>query len=215
MKIKKYPQSCLIIETDNKTFLVDAGGIKYQDKYAEEWKKADYIFVTHKHGDHIKADVIKELNKPIYSTQEVQNKFTDINFNIVKENDVLEFGNVKVEVVKAIHGYNPYLKGGNAVLENVGYIFDDGNIRLYVTSDTVCFENDYKCDVVALPVTAHGLTMSAYEAALLSKDLEAKLVLPIHMDNDKYPTDVKYMEEMFAKFEVNYKVLGIEETIEL
>ena len=215
MKITKYPQSCLMIETDNQKFLVDPGSIKYEDKFLDEWKKADYIFVTHKHGDHIKGDAVKEINKPIYSTQEVQNAFPDLNINIVKENDVLQFGNVKVEVVKAIHGYNPLLKGGKAVLENVGYIFDDGNCRLYTTSDTVCFENNYKCDVVALPVTAHGLTMSSYEAALFSKELETKLVLPIHNDNAVYPTDFEYLKENFDRFEINYKVLEIEESIEL
>ena len=215
MKIKKYPQSCLMIETNNKKILVDPGKLKYEDKFLDEWKKADLIFITHKHGDHIKPDAILEINKPVYSTSEVQNKYPEIKFNIVKENDVLEFDDVKVEVVKAIHGYNPKLKGGNEVLENVGYIIDDGKTRLYTTSDTICFNNDYKCDVLAVPVTAHGLTMSSFEAALLSKDLEAKLVLPIHMDNEVYPTDMNYMKENFDKFEVNYKVLEIEETIEL
>ena len=215
MKITKYPQSCLIVETKNKKFLVDPGKLKYEDKYLEEWKKADLIFITHKHGDHIYPEAILEIKKPVYSTKEVQDKYPEIEFNIVKENDVLDFDGIKVEVVKAVHGYNPRLKGGNEVLENVGYIIDDGNIRLYITSDTICFNNDYKCDVLAVPVTAHGLTMSSFEAALLSKDLEASLVLPIHMDNEAYPTDMEYMKENFEKFEVNYKVLEIEETIEI
>lgn len=215
MKIKKYPQSCLMIETKGRKILIDAGGLKYQDKFFDEWKLADIILITHKHGDHIKKDVVKELNKPIYSTNEVAKTFPEISFNIVKENDVIDFDGIKIEVVKAIHGYNPLLKGDKEVLENVGYIIDDGNIRLYTTSDTICFNNDYKCDVVALPVTAHGLTMSSYEAALFSKDLGAKLVLPIHMDNDFYPTDIDFMKKNFEEFNINYKVLEIEEEIEV
>ena len=125
MKIKKYPQSCFIIETNNKKILIDAGGLKYQDK------------------------------------------------------------------------------------------FDDGIKRFYTTSDTICFNNNYKCDVVALPITAHGLTMSSYEAALYSKELGAKLVIPVHMDNDFYPTNLNYMKENFEKFDINYKVLEIEKTIEI
>ena len=215
MKIKKYPQSCLMVETKGRKILIDAGGLKYQDKFFDEWKLADIILITHKHGDHIKKDVVKELNKPIYSTNEVAKTYPEINFNIVKENDVIDFDGIKIEVVKAIHGYNPLLKGDKEVLENVGYIIDDGNIRLYTTSDTICFNNDYKCDVVALPVTAHGLTMSSYEAALFSKDLGAKLVLPIHMDNDFYPTDIDFMKKNFEEFNINYKVLEIEEEIEV
>lgn len=215
MKITKYPQSCLMVETNNKRILIDAGGLKYQDKFLEEWQKADIILITHKHGDHIKSDVLKDNNIPIYSTQEVQNAYPEIKFNIVKENDKLNFDNVKIEVVKAIHGYNPNLKNGGQVFENIGYIIDDGSHRLYTTSDTICFNNDYKADVVALPITAHGLTMSAFEASLFSKELGASLVLPIHMDNEKYPTDVNYMKENFDKFEINYKVLDIEESIEI
>ena len=215
MKIKKYPQSCIMIETNNKKILIDAGGLKYQDNFLKEWKKADFILITHKHGDHIKQDAIEKINKPIYSTKEVQDTYPNLKINIVKEGDTLEFDDIKVEVVKAIHGYNPLLKGDKEVKENVGYIIDDGIIRFYTTSDTICFNNNYKCDVVALPITAHGLTMSSYEAALYSKELGAKLVLPVHMDNDFYPTNIKYMKDNFKKFDINYKVLDIEETIEI
>ena len=44
MKITKYPHSCLLIETNSKKILVDAGEIKYQEKYTirnpqkEKWK---------------------------------------------------------------------------------------------------------------------------------------------------------------------------------
>ena len=59
MKITKYPQSCLMVETKNKKILIDAGSLKYQDKYLEEWKQADCILITHKHGDHIHADILE------------------------------------------------------------------------------------------------------------------------------------------------------------
>ena len=117
MKITKYPQSCLMIETNNKKILIDAGSLKYQNKFLEEWKKSDMILVTHKHGDHIKYDVLKDINVPIYSTYEVQDAYPEIEFNIVKENDILNFDSIKVEVVKAIHGYNPLLKNGGKFLK--------------------------------------------------------------------------------------------------
>ncbi len=215
MKITKYPQSCLLVETRGKKILVDAGSLKYQSHFLEKWKTADMILITHKHSDHIKSEVLKDFNIPIYSTQEVQNAYPEIKFTIIKEKDVIFLEEIKIEVVKAIHGYNPNLKNGGEVLENVDYIIDDGEQRLYITSDTICFPNDYQADVVALPVTAYGLTMSSYEAALFAKELDAKLVLPIHMDNEKYPTNVEYMKENFAQFEINYKVLEIEETIEV
>jgi len=215
MKITKYPQSCLFIETKELKILVDAGGLKFQDKFLEKWKTADIVLITHKHGDHIKEDALANINKTIYSTNEVANTYPNLKINIVKEKDIIEIGDIKIEVVKAVHGYNPNLKDGKEVLENVGYIIDDKEKRLYITSDTICFNNDYKADVVALPLTAHGLTMSSYEAALLSKELGAALTLPVHMDNEMYPTNIEYMKENFDKFNINYKVLEIEETIEI
>ena len=215
MKITKYPQSCLMVETNNKKVLIDAGGIKYQDNFLDEWKKADIVLITHKHGDHIKGDVIKSLDRPIYSTQEVQNTFPDIKINIVKENDILNIDNIKIEVVKAVHGYNPNLKNGGEVFENVGYIIDDGQYRLYATSDTICFKNDYKADILCIPVTGHGLTMSAFEAALYAKEVGATLTIPIHMDNPAFPPNYDYIKEMFEKYESHYEILDNEESIEV
>lgn len=215
MKITKYPQSCLLIETNNKKILVDAGGLKYKEEYFDIWKQADIILLTHKHGDHVNYDVLKNIGVPIYSTLEVQNTYSELKINIIKENDNIPLDNINIEVVKAVHGYNPNLKNGGEVFENVGYIIDDNKTRLYITSDTICFNNDYKADIVALPVTAYGLTMSSYEASLFAKDLGAKLVLPTHMDNEKYPTDLEYMKKNFKIFDINYKVLEIEESLEV
>jgi Predicted Zn-dependent hydrolases of the beta-lactamase fold len=217
MKITKYPQSCILLETNNKKILVDPGSIKYKEEYATKWKEVDYILITHKHGDHVNYDALKEMNNiPIYSSKEVQKTYPELSVNIVKENDIIDLGNISVEVVKAIHGYNPNLKdGGKEVFENIGYIIDDGNKRLYATSDTICFNNNYKADILLCPLTAHGLTMSSYEVSLLSKDLGTEIVLPVHMDNEMYPTDLEYMKKNFDKFEINYKVLEIEESIEV
>lgn len=215
MKITKYPQSCLLIETNNKKILVDAGGLKYKEEYFDIWKQADIILLTHKHGDHVNYDVLKNIDVPVYSTLEVQNTYPELKINIIKENDTIPLDNINIEVVKAVHGYNPNLKNGGEVFENVGYIIDDNKTRLYITSDTICFNNDYKADIVALPVTAYGLTMSSYEASLFAKDLGAKLVLPIHMDNEKYPTNLEYMKKNFEIFDINYKVLEIEESLEV
>ena len=217
MKITKFPQSCLLIETKEKKILIDPGTLKYKEEYFAVWNTADIVLVTHKHPDHYNTEVLKKLDKniKIYSTEEVQNVDKSIPIQIVKENDVIELGDVKIEVVHAIHGYQPLLKGDKEVYENVGYIIDDGENRLYATSDTICFKNDYKADILAIPVTGHGLTMSAFEAALYAKEVGAVLTLPIHMDNPAFPPDFKFIEEMFEKYEVEYEILENDETMEV
>mgnify|MGYP005759157079 FL=1 len=217
MKITKFPQSCLLIETEERKILIDPGTLKYKEEYFDIWNNVDIILITHKHPDHCNTEVLEKINKNIniYSTQEVQEANKNLNINIVKENDIIELDNIKIEVVHAIHGYQPLLKGDKEIHENVGYIVDDGENRLYTTSDTICFKNDYKADILCIPVTGHGLTMSAFEAALYAKEVGATLTIPIHMENPAFPPDFKYIEEMFNKYEVEYEILENDETIEV
>lgn len=217
MKITKFPQSCLLLETKGKKILIDPGNLKYKEEYFEIWNSVDLILVTHKHPDHCNSEVLEKLdeNIKIYSTQEVKNACPTLPIHVVKEKDVLELDSIKIEVVHAIHGYQPLLKGGKEIYENVGYIIDDGQNRLYTTSDTICFQNDYKADILCVPVTGHGVTMSAFEAALYAKEVGAVLTLPIHMDNPVFPPDFKFIEEMFSKYETEYEILENDETIEV
>ena len=217
MKITKYPQSCLLVETKGKKILIDPGTLKYKEEYFNVWNSVDIILITHKHPDHCNTEILEKINNniKIYSTQEVQDANKILNINIIKENDIIELDDIKVEVVHAVHGYQPLLKGEKEIYENVGYIIDDGENRLYTTSDTICLKNDYKADILCVPVTGYGLTMSAFEAALYAKEVGATLTIPIHMDNPAFPPYYKFIEEMFNKYEVEYEILENEESIEI
>ena len=191
MKIIKYPQSCLLVETKGKKILIDPGTLKYKEEYFDVWNNVDIILITHKHPDHCNIEILEKIS------------------------NIIELDSIKVEVVHALHGYQPLLKGAKEINENVGYIIDDGENRLYTTSDTICFKNDYKSDILCIPVTGYGLTMSAFEAALYSKEVGATLTIPIHMDNPAFPPDFKFIEEMFNKYDVEYEILENEESIEV
>lgn len=220
MKITKFAQSCVLIETNGKRILIDPGYLQYKESYPEnEWKDIDILLITHKHGDHCHVDAVKEIVKnpttKFYTTKEVANTYPELSPEIVKENDVLTFDNIKIEVVKAVHGYIPLLKGGKEIYENVGFIIDDGVKRAYQTSDTICFENNYKCDVLLVPVVNHGLVMSPWEAALFAKETDAELVIPIHYDNPSHPADFELVKKEFEAQGLNYKFLEIGESLEL
>lgn len=217
MKITKYPQSCLLIETKGKKILIDPGTLKYKEEYFDIWNSVDAIFITHKHPDHCNTEILEKINDniKIYSTKEVQEANKILNINIIREDDVIKIDDIKIQVVHAIHGYQPLLKGAKEIYENVGYIIDDGDNRLYNTSDTICFKNDYKADILCIPVTGYGLTMSAFEASLYSKEVGATLTIPIHMDNPSFPPNYDFIKEMFNKYEVEYKILENDEIIEI
>lgn len=218
MKITKYPQSCILIETKGKKILIDPGVIKYKEEYFETWNKVDVILITHKHSDHCNVEVLEKINKDIkiYASSEVKNEYPTLNINVVKEGDIINVEDqITIEVVHAEHGYIPPMKTGAKVIENIGYIVDDKETRVYITSDTICFQNEYKCDILCVPVSDYGVTMGAFEAALFAKEANAKLVIPLHADNPKYVVNFDFVKKMFEENEVDYEILENEESIEI
>lgn len=217
MKITKYPQSCFLIESDNKKILVDPGKLSYEDSFLDDWKNVDLILITHRHGDHCYTEIIKEILKngkvKIYSSKEVQKVNADLPINVVKVGDILKFDKIKIEVVKAIHGYIPSLK--DEIQENIGFMLTVEGKKIYFTSDTICFKNDYECDILTLPVSGHGLVMEPFEAALFAKETGAKLVIPVHMDNPKFPADVDKLKNEFEKNQINYKLMKTKEVLKI
>lgn len=218
MRLTRFGQSCILIETNNKRILIDPGSLLYdQSLLKESWINIDVLLVTHKHGDHCNVEAINEIVKnsktKFYTSQEVADTYTQLSPQIVKAGEVLNFDDIKVEVVKAVHGYIPTLKGGKEIKENIGYIIDDSVNRAYLTSDTICFNNDYKADIVFVPVCNHGLVMGPFEAALFAQETGAKLVVPVHYDNPKYPVDLDVVKKEFKKQGLNYKILKFKENI--
>ncbi|MFA6184662.1 MAG: MBL fold metallo-hydrolase [Candidatus Shapirobacteria bacterium] len=219
MKITKYPQSCLLIETKQKKILTDPGSLLWDESFLTDWKNIDAILITHKHSDHCNYEMIRKISEnekiKIYSSNEVCNQFPDLKINMVKENDLFDIDGIKIEVVKAIHGYLPTLKGEKEIYENIGFIIDDNNKRFYITSDTICFENNYKCDAIAIAISNHGLVMGGFDGALFAKETGAKLVIPTHYDNSTYPVNMVEVENDLKKLELNYKILEIRESLEI
>ena len=217
MKITKYPQSCFVIETAENKILIDPGKLSYEDKFLDEWKKVDAIFITHAHGDHCYAEFLKDVNCPVYSIKEVQKTYPNLKINICKAGDFFELGEIKVNVLESIHGYLPRLTHNNVEInEAVGFIFEIEGKKVYHLGDTVCFKTDKRhyCDILLAPVSAHELVMSPYGVAKFSKEVKANLVIPMHMDNPDFPVDIDIMKKTFEKYNVSYKYLTILETIE-
>jgi L-ascorbate metabolism protein UlaG (beta-lactamase superfamily) len=218
MKITKFAQSCVMVENNGGKILVDPGTLSSEEEF-EKMKEPDYVFITHKHSDHFNEEAFNKIKKEetkIYSTQEVANEFSNVNFKIIKENDNFDLPFGKVEVVKAVHGYLPLLTHKGAEIgENIGYIFEIKGKRIYFTSDTISFKKDYNCDILFVPVCNHGLVMGPFEAALFAKETGAEVAVPIHYDNPKYLANLEKVKEEFTKAELNYKILEIGESFEI
>lgn len=224
MQITKYNQSCLLINTKGIRILIDPGNIGYEDSMLEkEWININIILITHRHNDHCLSDVINKIvqrdNCKVYTTDEVTKYHTLENVNIIKENDIISISDqVKVEVTHAKHGYLVGMRENDKeILENVGYIVDDGENRLYTTSDTINFYNKYKCDILCMPFNGNGLTLGIIDGVEFAKNINPKLVLPIHLQHPKsyMNPDINLLKTELEKEGLHYKILNVKDSVQV
>lgn len=218
MKLTKFPQSCFLLEDTDLKVLIDPGYLELNETILSAWKNPDFILVTHKHKDHFDEENVKKILSPktkIYATKETAEHLPNTKFEVTKEGDKLKLGKVEVEIVKAVHGYHPRLRGEKEVNEEIGFIINTGKKKIYHTGDTICFKNNYECDILLLPFNNHGVCMGPFEAALFAKETKTKLVIPMHYDNPALPADKLKLEKELSKNNLNYKFLKAGESIEV
>ncbi len=200
MKVKKYPQSCLVFESGETKVLVDPGIVGFDERFLEDWKQADLVLVTHKHSDHIYEEAVKNLSAPIYSTDDVQKRCPQLKINIVHAGDKFKVGNFEIEVTHAVHGFHPFMKtNGDYVEENIGFLLKAEGKTVYITSDTVCFNNNIEADVVCLPATGGCMTMTPIEAMYYTNMVKAKTAVVIHLEKAFFPTTAEDVKECFKQ----------------
>ena len=214
MKIKKFPQSCVLVKSDNTKILIDPGKVDFDEKFLDDWKTADCVLITHKHSDHINVDILAELNIPIYSTNEVEQSYPTLKINVIKAGSKFKVGSIKIEAVKAVHGYISQM---GEVIENVGYILDDGKQKFYASSDTIRFNGieQNKCDVIMIDCTAFDASMNLWGAMQTYKDVQAKLLIIAHQESGKMIYDKKEIEQYLNSNDVNFVIPKIGEIISI
>lgn len=165
------------------------GKVIYIDPVAvDNPKPADYIFLTHAHGDHLSLDDLKKLsgqNTLIVCPKTVADKLSGYNIKEIKPGEVLELGGIKCEAVAA---YN--LKPGAFGLTahpksemNVGYILTINGVRIYHAGDTD-FIPEMKSitdiTVAMVPIGGGNLTMDPERAAAAINTIRPSIAVPIH-----------------------------------
>jgi len=197
MKFTFYGHSCFTLEVSGKTLLFDpfiTGNPKAADKIKLEDIKADYILISHGHGDHI-ADAVQLAQ---------QTGATCIsNFEIIQwlgkqgiENGhpmntggkwKFDFGTVKL--VNAFHS-SSFPDGSYAGVAN-GFIIESSEATFYFAGDTALMRDMrrwgryYEFDFVILPV-GDNFTMGYEDAARAAKWLKASRAIGVHFDSFPY-----------------------------
>jgi len=225
MKITFYGHASLGIEVGGKNIIVDpyitANEMAAHIDIME--LKADYILITHAHGDHI-LDVEAIANNTgavIVSNAEITGYYEKKGFNVHPMNHggswAFDFGKVKYVVAHHSSSFPDGTYGGN----QGGFVIEGEHKNVYIAGDTaVTFDMKLipmrtKLDLAILPIGSN-FTMDVEDAIIASDFLECDKILGYHYDTFGY-IKINH-EESIRKFFAKGKdlmLLEIGESIEL
>jgi L-ascorbate metabolism protein UlaG (beta-lactamase superfamily) len=196
MEITYFGHSCFLIETGKHRILLDP--FISPNELAKDINpddiKADFIFLSHGHSDHI-ADVeriYRNTGAMVVGTYEVVSWFN--NKGIEKSHPMNHGGHLKfdfgsVKMVNAVHSSampdGSY--GGNAA----GYVFTIQNRSFYYAGDTALhmdmklIPEEFKIDFAFLPI-GNNFTMDINDAVRAAHFVNTKKVIGMHFDTFPY-----------------------------
>ena len=152
---------------------------------------ADFILITHNHGDHQEAGAngsINRIRKPttvIYSSPPGVPALTTalagtgVTINAVTPGQKFTIGGVEVETVPM---YNVVKNNHPRAMNFVGYVVNVGGVRVYASGDTERFPEmkTFTADIALLPLGQTFTMNSVQEAADAALDLRARIAIPYH-----------------------------------
>ncbi|MBI2040416.1 MBL fold metallo-hydrolase [Candidatus Microgenomates bacterium] len=102
MKVKKYPQSHLVIYGNSTQIIIDPGSITFNSGFKpEEFQGADAYLITHQHADHMDPVNIKAVvgKKLVYGNTDVVNKLKELGVEATEISDRQKFTVGKFEIM--------------------------------------------------------------------------------------------------------------------
>jgi len=224
MKIEYYGHACFLIDTGKEKLLFDP--FMSQNPLAEaidvQSIKADYIFISHAHDDHIAdlAIVIQNNAAKIVCNFEIMNYLSKQGFeNIIPMNIGGKFkGNFgTVRMTQAIHSssFSDGTYGGTAA----GFLLEIQNKVIYYAGDTALFADLkllaelHTIDWALLPVG--GLfTMDVQDASKAAEFLNCKNIIGLHFDTfAPIKIDHENAHKIFEEKQLNLILPQIQQSI--
>lgn len=150
---------------------------------------ADFVLLTHNHGDHQSVAVLNRLRKASTvfvssppGVPQLQQNFAGAVIHAVTPGAKLELAGIEVETVPM---YNVVKNNHPRAMNFVGYVLNIGGVRLYHAGDTERFPEmkTFSADVVMLPLGQVFTMNTVQEAVDAAVDLKARIAIPIHWGN--------------------------------
>lgn len=226
MNIKYFGHSCFGIEINGINILFDPFITPNELAKDIDVKsiKADYIFISHAHQDHIydALEIAKNNNSTIVSSWEISewaqtnghSKTHPMNIGGTWEFD---FGTV--QMVNAVHSssFADGSYGGNPA----GFVFKCSEHCFYYSGDTALtmdmklIAERYDLNFAFLPLGSN-FTMDIFDAVKASKLLNCKHIIGMHYDTFPYiKINHSSAEQAFEKENIKLTLININEAIEI
>ena len=151
---------------------------------------ADFVLLTHNHGDHQSVAVLNRLRKPetVFVSSppgvpQLMQNFAGATIHAVTPGMKLSLTpSIEVEMVPM---YNVVKNNHPRALNYVGYVLNIGGVRVYHAGDTERFPEmkTFTADVVMLPLGQVFTMNTVQEAVDAAVDLKARIAIPIHWGN--------------------------------
>lgn len=216
MKITYLGHAALHIETAGKNIIVDPfiSANELAKDINVNQLKADYILITHAHGDHILdvETIAKNTNAVIVSNAEIADYYAAKGYTTHPMNHGgswhFDFG--KLKYVNAIHS-SSFPDGSNGGQPG-GFVIQSEEKAIYIAGDTaLSFDMKLipmytKLDLAVLPLGSN-FTMDVADALIASEFLEVNNVLGYHYDTFGY-IKINH-EEAIKLFETKGKKLTL------
>lgn len=225
MKVTYLGHACINIEINGKYFLVDpfisANPLaKHIDINSVP---ADYILITHAHGDHI-ADVeaiAKRTGAQLISNPEILQYFRNLGLDghdmNIGGSHRFEDGTVKIKMINAEHSssFPDGTYGGNPA----GFLVIYNDQTIYISGDTALhydmkiIPHQYRIDLGIFPI-GNNYTMGVRDALTAARFVETNNVLGVHYNT--FPVITIDTEAAVRKFKDDHRKLllpAIGETI--
>jgi L-ascorbate metabolism protein UlaG (beta-lactamase superfamily) len=218
MKITFYGHACISIEVSGKTILVDPfisanAKASHIDIHS---LKADYIFLTHAHQDHIlDTEIIaKRTNAVIVSNYEIASHYGNKGLQYHPMNHGgswnFDFGKVKYVVAHHTSSFPDGSYGGNPG----GFVIEGEHKNIYIAGDTALTYDmkliplRTKLDLAILPIGSN-FTMDIDDAIIASDFLECDKILGYHYDTFGY-IEINHNDAKKKFFDANKDLMLLE-----
>jgi len=202
IKITWFGHAAFKIEIANKTVLIDPwlDGNPTSPVKASEITKADIVYVTHDHGDHLgdAFDICKRTNATFVAAVELSDYAEEKGVKNIAGLNIggsVEISGIRLLMTQAVHTASRGAPTGVIVEAEGKTVYHAGDTGLF--GDMHLLGELYKIDVALIPIGGY-YTMDAKEAVEAVKLLKPKAVVPMHYKT--FPVLAQSADEFVKNF---------------